>query len=181
MRRPDRLCETRHGQRPPRDDEPCQSQDMESIDSLAKMINNFKGGLVLVSHDMRLISQVAKEIWICDKKKVERYQGDILKFKLAAKKAQRKKLDQHANGLVLGAYDGGRMLIIPARLSRMKYPAVSTLCRRRAGRRKRAARRVCVDACVTIRPRYKVPPSLRYHTDTIPYHTFTQAMSLPRC
>ena len=74
------------------------TQDMESIDSLAKMINNFKGGLVLVSHDMRLISQVAKEIWICDKKKVERYQGDILKFKLAAKKAQRKKLDQHANG-----------------------------------------------------------------------------------
>ena len=71
---------------------------MESIDSLAKMINHFKGGLVLVSHDMRLISQVAKEIWICDKKKVERYQGDILTFKLAAKKAQRKKLDQHANG-----------------------------------------------------------------------------------
>ena len=74
------------------------TQDMESIDSLAKMINNFKGGLGLVSHDMRLISQVAKEIWICDKKKVERYNGDILKFKLAAKKAQRKKLDQHANG-----------------------------------------------------------------------------------
>ena len=45
---------------------------MESIDSLAKMINHFKGGLVLVSHDMRLISQVAKEIWICDKKKVEK-------------------------------------------------------------------------------------------------------------
>jgi ATPase subunit of ABC transporter with duplicated ATPase domains len=79
-------------------DEPTNHLDMESIDSLAKMINNFKGGLVLVSHDMRLISQVAKEIWICDKKKVERYQGDILKFKLAAKKAQRKKLDQHANG-----------------------------------------------------------------------------------
>ena len=79
-------------------DEPTNHLDMESIDSLAKMINHFKGGLVLVSHDMRLISQVAKEIWICDKKKVERYNGDILKFKLAAKKAQRKKLDQHANG-----------------------------------------------------------------------------------
>ena len=58
--------------------------DMESIDSLAKMINNFKGGLVLGRHDMRLISQVAKEIWICDKKKVgtferRRRQGDITK------------------------------------------------------------------------------------------------------
>jgi len=40
--------------------------DMESIDSLARAINSFAGGVVLVSHDMRLISQVAKEIWICD-------------------------------------------------------------------------------------------------------------------
>jgi len=42
--------------------------DMESIDALADAINDFKGGIVLVSHDMRLISQVAKEIWICDHK-----------------------------------------------------------------------------------------------------------------
>lgn len=39
---------------------------MESIDSLAKAINQFEGGVVLVSHDMRLISQVAREIWLCD-------------------------------------------------------------------------------------------------------------------
>lgn len=32
--------------------------DMESIDSLARAINEFGGGMVLVSHDMRLISQV---------------------------------------------------------------------------------------------------------------------------
>jgi len=41
---------------------------MESIDALADAINDFNGGIVLVSHDMRLISQVAKEIWICDHK-----------------------------------------------------------------------------------------------------------------
>jgi ATP-binding cassette subfamily F protein 2 len=37
---------------------------MESIDALAKAVNEFDGGLILVSHDMRLISQVAKEIWV---------------------------------------------------------------------------------------------------------------------
>ncbi len=37
--------------------------------------------MVLVSHDFRLINQVAKEIWICDKKKVERWQGDIISYK----------------------------------------------------------------------------------------------------
>ena len=41
---------------------------MESIDALADAINDFNGGIVLVSHDMRLIGQVAKEIWICDHK-----------------------------------------------------------------------------------------------------------------
>ena len=78
-------------------DEPTNHLDMESIDSLAKAINKFQGGLVLVSHDMRLISQVAKEIWICDKKKVTRYEGEIMSFKMNMKKAQAK-LAQHQNG-----------------------------------------------------------------------------------
>lgn len=55
---------------------------MESIDALAKAVNEFEGGLVLVSHDMRLISQVAKEIWICDHKTITKYQGDIMNFKM---------------------------------------------------------------------------------------------------
>ena len=55
---------------------------MESIDALAKAVNEFEGGMVLVSHDMRLIGQVAKEIWICDNKTITKYQGDILNFKM---------------------------------------------------------------------------------------------------
>lgn len=57
------------------------SLDMESIDALAKAVNEYNGGLVLVSHDMRLISQVAEEIWICDHKTVKKYGGDIQNFK----------------------------------------------------------------------------------------------------
>lgn len=38
------------------------------------------GGLVLVSHDFRLISQVAQEIWEVNKG-VRKFQGDILAFK----------------------------------------------------------------------------------------------------
>jgi ATP-binding cassette subfamily F protein 2 len=37
---------------------PWGTQDIETIDSLARAINNWDGGLVLVSHDFRLISQV---------------------------------------------------------------------------------------------------------------------------
>lgn len=54
---------------------------MDSIDSLATAINNFPGGLVLVSHDFRLINQVAKEIWEVKDKKVTVFKGDILDYK----------------------------------------------------------------------------------------------------
>ena len=53
-------------------DEPTNHLDMESIDSLAKAINNFSGGLVLVSHDMRLISQVGTVCWSVDARERER-------------------------------------------------------------------------------------------------------------
>ncbi|XP_059084746.1 ATP-binding cassette sub-family F member 2-like [Tigriopus californicus] len=62
-------------------DEPTNHLDIETIDALAEAINNFEGGLVLVSHDFRLINQVADEIWICEKQTVTKWETDILEYK----------------------------------------------------------------------------------------------------
>jgi ATP-binding cassette subfamily F protein 2 len=62
-------------------DEPTNHLDMDCIDSLADAISNFDGGMVLVSHDFRLIRQVAKEVWICDNKTVKPFPGDIVAYK----------------------------------------------------------------------------------------------------
>ncbi|KAI8385008.1 P-loop containing nucleoside triphosphate hydrolase protein [Radiomyces spectabilis] len=67
-------------------DEPTNHLDMESIDSLANAINNFTGGVVLVSHDFRLISQVAKQIWRCENGKVEPFEGSIAEYKESLRK-----------------------------------------------------------------------------------------------
>ncbi|XP_020214367.1 ABC transporter F family member 1 [Cajanus cajan] len=62
-------------------DEPTNHLDIETIDSLAEALNEWDGGMVLVSHDFRLINQVAHEIWICADQSVTRWEGDIMEFK----------------------------------------------------------------------------------------------------
>lgn len=88
-------------------DEPTNHLDMETIDALAEAINGFEGGVVLVSHDFRLIDQVADEIWICEKQTVTKWEGDILSYKnhlkakvmkASNKDAKKKGLDKSARG-----------------------------------------------------------------------------------
>uniref|UniRef100_A0A9J2Q4J9 ABC transporter domain-containing protein n=1 Tax=Ascaris lumbricoides TaxID=6252 RepID=A0A9J2Q4J9_ASCLU len=62
-------------------DEPTNHLDMESIDALAEAINCFSGGMILVSHDFRLVHQVAEEIWICDHQTITKWDGDIFSYK----------------------------------------------------------------------------------------------------
>jgi ATP-binding cassette subfamily F protein 2 len=62
-------------------DEPTNHLDMDCIDSLARAINKFEGGVVLVSHDFRLIDQVAKQVWVCDHKTITVHKGGIRDYK----------------------------------------------------------------------------------------------------
>jgi len=80
-------------------DEPTNHLDMETIDALADAINNFDGGVVLVSHDFRLIDQVAETIWICEKQTVTKWEGDILQYKEHLKSKVMKEAKKNAKAL----------------------------------------------------------------------------------
>ncbi|CAO3571827.1 unnamed protein product [Mortierella alpina] len=69
-------------------DEPTNHLDMESIDSLAEAIKNFSGGVVLVSHDFRLLKEVADQIIVVNKG-VSIYDGSILEYKKELQKKSR--------------------------------------------------------------------------------------------
>ncbi|XP_011686029.1 PREDICTED: ATP-binding cassette sub-family F member 3 isoform X1 [Wasmannia auropunctata] len=48
-------------------DEPTNHLDIESIEALGKALNSCQAGVILVSHDERLIQMVCTELWVCDK------------------------------------------------------------------------------------------------------------------
>ena len=79
-------------------DEPTNPLDMDMIDSLALAIKAFSGGLVLVSHDFRLLEQVADEIWVCDEKKITPWKGDIKSYKEKLRKDMAKQSSKMFSG-----------------------------------------------------------------------------------
>lgn len=62
-------------------DEPTNGLDIPTIDSLADAINAFNGGVVVVSHDFRLLDKIAKDIMVCENKTVKRWTGSIGDYK----------------------------------------------------------------------------------------------------
>ena len=47
-------------------DEPTNHLDIESIDALIKAVNDFEGGVVLISHDRRLLQRTNCALWLCE-------------------------------------------------------------------------------------------------------------------
>ncbi|KAJ1674643.1 ATP-binding cassette, regulator of translational elongation [Spiromyces aspiralis] len=60
-------------------DEPTNHLDMESIDALTMALNEFRGGVVIVSHDERFIDSVCTEMWVCANGVVTKFKGEGIK------------------------------------------------------------------------------------------------------
>lgn len=62
-------------------DEPTNHLDIETIEALGKAINKYNGGLILVSHDERLIRMVCKELWVCGNGTVQGIEGGFDEYR----------------------------------------------------------------------------------------------------
>ncbi|XP_053202201.1 ATP-binding cassette sub-family F member 1-like [Panonychus citri] len=56
-------------------DEPTNNLDLESIDALADALNKFKGGVIIVTHDERLIRETECQLWVVENNTIEEIDG----------------------------------------------------------------------------------------------------------
>jgi ATP-binding cassette subfamily F protein 3 len=54
---------------------------MESIDALVEATRDFKGGLVVVSHDQFFITNICSELWVVGEGKASRFRGGFDDYK----------------------------------------------------------------------------------------------------
>ncbi|XP_072888313.1 ATP-binding cassette sub-family F member 1 isoform X2 [Hemitrygon akajei] len=62
-------------------DEPTNNLDIESIDALADAINAYKGAVIIVSHDARLITETSCQLWVVEEQTINQIDGDFDDYK----------------------------------------------------------------------------------------------------
>ncbi|XP_054834358.1 ATP-binding cassette sub-family F member 1 isoform X2 [Eublepharis macularius] len=62
-------------------DEPTNNLDIESIDALGDAINEYKGAVIIVSHDARLITETNCQLWVVEDQTINQIDGDFEDYK----------------------------------------------------------------------------------------------------
>ena len=62
-------------------DEPTNHLDMESREALIEALTAYTGAVILVSHDMHLLSHVADRLWLVKDGRVAPYKGDLESYR----------------------------------------------------------------------------------------------------
>ncbi|KAI8631099.1 P-loop containing nucleoside triphosphate hydrolase protein [Xylariaceae sp. FL1651] len=62
-------------------DEPSNHLDIEAMDALSEALNEFQGGVLMVSHDVTMLQTVCKSLWICENGTVTKFPGDVQQYK----------------------------------------------------------------------------------------------------
>jgi len=67
-------------------DEPTNHLDFDAINALIVALNNFEGGLVVVSHDEYFLSALCDKLYVVNKNRVQYFEGDLSDYRKALMK-----------------------------------------------------------------------------------------------
>lgn len=73
--------------------------DMESIDALVEAVQDFKGGLMVVSHDQFFITNTCSELWVVAEGLATRFRGDFNLYKKHTLEKTRKRVEASVKSL----------------------------------------------------------------------------------
>jgi ATP-binding cassette subfamily F protein 3 len=62
-------------------DEPSNHLDIEAMDALSDALQKFQGGVLMVSHDVTMLQNVCKSLWVCDHGTIEHFDGTVKDYK----------------------------------------------------------------------------------------------------
>ena len=62
-------------------DEPTNHLDIETIEGLSNALREFEGGIVLVSHDAKLIRELDCSLYVCKDNQIVKYRGDFDQYR----------------------------------------------------------------------------------------------------
>lgn len=75
-------------------DEGSNHLSMEAVDALVEAIQDFKGGIMVVSHDEYFVSRTCEELWVVESGKTTRFRGDFEDYKQHTAAETQKRVDE---------------------------------------------------------------------------------------
>lgn len=76
-------------------DEPTSNLDIEGIGELEKSLKEYKGGLIIISHDRRLLDSCCNSIIEIEDGRIERYEGSYTRFIEQREERKRRQLFEY--------------------------------------------------------------------------------------
>lgn len=64
-------------------DEPTNHLDIETVEALISALKGYTGGVVMVTHDARLVTQVECDLWICERAGIHKFNGSFDEYRQA--------------------------------------------------------------------------------------------------
>lgn len=75
-------------------DEGSNHLSMDAVDALVEAVQDFKGGVLVVSHDQYFVSKTCSELWVVHEGKATRFRGDFDEYKKFTAELTQKRVDE---------------------------------------------------------------------------------------
>jgi ATP-binding cassette subfamily F protein 3 len=72
---------------------------MEAVDALIEAMCDFKGGVMVVSHDEYFVSKTCTELWVVDSGRVTRFRGNFEDYKQQTSAETHKRVEESVKRL----------------------------------------------------------------------------------